>query len=196
MNETSTSPEATKAPESVGWYIELTKWLIGISAGVLVFGFDKLHLPAVTGILRYGFWVSVGLLGISIGVGILCCMQFLAYANRMESGARHNETADDVKGFRDLGSIFFQWCAGSLWFGIVIFGLVWAFSVMNGRGTEASSSAPIILAFPEHASALILKPDAKLGDSSLLVRDKDGKYSWQAVHVPAIRDSPSTPDGK
>jgi hypothetical protein len=180
MNQPHGEP---KAPESVGWYIELAKWLIGISAATLVFGFDKLRLSELSFALKLTFWVSALLLAVSVGCGLLCCYQFIAYANRKENGLKSGETEATVTGYRDLGTKFYAGCAGSLWFGILLFALVWAIATIGGTQSEPPAAAPVLLALPQKPSALMLRPDAH-GQSFMLTRAADGSYGWKAILVP------------
>lgn len=189
---TPATPE-NQAPVSLGWYIDLTKWLIGIATGTLVFGFDKLHVSELGCLVEVGFWTSAALLATSIGSGLLCCYQFIGYANRKETGPGPRESAEDVAGYRVWGTRFYAVCAGSLWIGIVIFGSVWAMNAFSGPTTE-SSAAPVIVTLPEKASALIIRP-ADHGASLVLTQNPDGTYSWRAIHAPSVSAVPATPAG-
>jgi hypothetical protein len=179
-----------KTPATVGWYIDLTKWLIGIAAGVLVFGFDKMHLPELGRFTAFWFWCSAGLLALSIGTGIVACMQFLAYANRKETGQlAPGETVADVDRYRDQGTLLYKWCGGSLWAGIAVFAIVWAASQASASIAE-SKPPPIIVTLPDRSGALIVRPDAAGSGAAVLSRAKGDQYSWELVRVPAASSAP------
>ena len=177
-----------KAPESLGWYIELVKWLIGIATATLVFGFDKLHLSGLGPALQGVFWVSAVLLAVSIGSGLLCCWLFLGYANRKESGLKAGETETTMTGYRDNGTTFYKICATSLWVGILLFGAVWMITLLGGREPQ-TAAAPLRVTLPEKSSALLIKPDQR-GGSFVLTKNADGTYSWRAILAPDASAAP------
>jgi hypothetical protein len=184
MNAPTTPAPEPKAPESVGWYIDLTKWLIGIAAGTLAFAFDKLRPAALTGSLDVIFWVSAVALALSIGAGIFGCTQFLGYANRRESGLAPNELPAVIDQYRTCGTRFYQACAGCLWVGIALFAIVWAISNFNGLNSERAGESPVLVALPSGTSAVIFEPGKPPGSLSVLVRDGSGRYYWQPAYVP------------
>jgi hypothetical protein len=191
MKSTATGapPPDRKAPESLGWYIETIKWLIGIGAAVLVFGFDKLKVAELHSGLRLVYFVSSILLALSIACGVLACLQFLGYASRRESGLKAGETPKTLADFRDRGTILYQWSAGTLAIGILAFAAVWCVWMFAGNQSEERPATIALVPVPGESTSLLVSTTGASGSTAILVHDPEGYYAWRDVKTTVTHES-------
>ena len=168
------------APESVNWYIDLIKWLLGIAAGVLVFGFDKLDTAGWPAWLTAAYLTSVGLLALAIVLGILACWQWLPYANRIELG--HAAADPALKKLAARGTSFYAGMATTFLAGVVVFAVVWVVSFLR---TPAASTADIkLIPAGSPSTFLVVSQPAKTSGLHVLSQDPNGAYTWNPVLLP------------
>jgi hypothetical protein len=179
----------SKGIDSVGYYIELAKWFVGIGAAVLVFGFDKLSAHDIYG-WRWGtFLASVLFLAGATVSGVIASMQLVGYANRRENGSAPGENETTVDGFRKWGTRAYRACGILLVMGVATFAAVWFANFLNPGGSETRNA----LVSPERASALLIEPSADRKTLRILIQTKRAGYFWVPLNasslVPEFRSS-------
>jgi hypothetical protein len=169
------------APQSVNWYIDVVKWLLGIAAGMLVFGFDKLKVEGWPVWLTASYLGSAGLLALAVVFGICACWQWLPYANRIELG--HPPTETETQKLANRGTRFYTGMATTFLAGVVAFAAVWIISFLRTPPTAPAGDIKLI---PGGAPSTFLVVAQAAGSPTLQVlsQEPNNTYTWKAVRLP------------
>lgn len=168
--------------DSLGHYIELAKWFVGIGAAVLVFGFDKLTIQRMHGASYALFLASILFLAGATFCGVVASMQLTAYANRVERGKAEGETDSTTQRYRWLGTMAYQACGTFLAIGVVLFSVVWFVTFLNAN-PRATSNTLVVMKDSNGSPAFLIQPSPPQTAFRILVRNNGGEYSWLSLNL-------------
>jgi hypothetical protein len=169
------------APESINWYIDVIKWILGIAAGMLVFAFDKMKPDGWPTWMEIAYFGSAAVLALAVLFGVLAIWQWLPYASRIEMGEK--PTDDKPKKLVSRGTTFYTIMASAFLAGILAFAVVLGASQIRAKPAAAAELKLIPAGTP--TSFLVVRQAAGGSAMQVLSQESPGTFTWKNVEWPA-----------